>query len=171
MINMDMAQIGILVFSTSAAWLVTRPESWRRWAFIMGLMGQPFWFSTTIANQQWGILVLCIWYTYCWSQGVWFYWVRPLFLGKNPKGPRPRIVCAACKFPSGRVVISIRHSDSFMHDTLSGSPIESQAVQGFVDQFGNFHTREAAWKIAKANSQIIRRVGGDGKRLYSENLY
>lgn len=51
--------------------------------------------------------------------------------------------------------------------------------QGFVDQFGNFLTREEAWIIAEKNDQIKYRVGGDqvikdGKtvgRLFSENLY
>lgn len=45
---------------------------------------------------------------------------------------------------------------------------------GFIDQFGNFHTRTEAWKIAEAAGQIFRRCGGDtvnGGTLYSENLY
>lgn len=46
--------------------------------------------------------------------------------------------------------------------------------EGFIDQHGNFHTRQQAWKIAEANGQIIHRCGGDtanGGTLYSENLY
>jgi hypothetical protein len=43
--------------------------------------------------------------------------------------------------------------------------------QGFIDQHGVFMTREEAWIVAEAACQIIRRVGGDGARLYSENLY
>ena len=52
---------------------------------------------------------------------------------------------------------------------LRDLPIEH--VQGFIDQRGNFLTREEAWIVAEASGQIIRRVGGDGKKLYSENLY
>ena len=48
---------------------------------------------------------------------------------------------------------------------------ESPVIQGFIDQFGQFLTREEAWPIAERNTQIIRRVGGDGIKLYSENLY
>jgi hypothetical protein len=172
MINSDIAQIGILAFSLPAAWIVSRPETWRRWAFILGFLGQPFWFITVTANGQWGILILCIWYTYCWGQGIWFYWVKTWLLGHTFAAVGPRIVCAACMFPSGRIIPSIRHFDDFMFDALRGTyPKEGQAVQGFVDQFGKFYTREEAWNLAKKNRQILRRVGGDGKRLYSENLY
>lgn len=43
--------------------------------------------------------------------------------------------------------------------------------EGFIDQFGNFLTREEAHVIAVKQNQIIRRCGGDESRLYSENLY
>lgn len=43
--------------------------------------------------------------------------------------------------------------------------------QGFINTRGDFLTREQAWVAAEANGQIIRRVGGDGKKLFSENLY
>jgi hypothetical protein len=43
--------------------------------------------------------------------------------------------------------------------------------QGFVDKSGTFKTREEAWSIAEAANQIIRRVGGDNGKLFSENLY
>jgi len=32
-------------------------------------------------------------------------------------------------------------------------------------------TREEAWQVAEAAGQIKYRVGGDGKELFSENLY
>jgi hypothetical protein len=84
----------------------------------------------------------------------------------------PRIVCAACMLPSGRIVVSIRHFDEFMLASIRDTyPEGGQAIQGFVDQFGKFYTREEAWVLAEKNRQILRRVGGDGKKLYSENLY
>jgi hypothetical protein len=46
--------------------------------------------------------------------------------------------------------------------------------EGFIDQFGDFHARTEAWKIAEAAGQILHRCGGDdtdGGTLYSENLY
>jgi hypothetical protein len=43
--------------------------------------------------------------------------------------------------------------------------------QGFIDQRGEFMTREEAHKVATKSGQIIRRCGGDDGRLFSENLY
>jgi hypothetical protein len=43
--------------------------------------------------------------------------------------------------------------------------------QGFVDQYGNFMTREEAWEIAQAAGQIRRPEGGAPGTLYSEHLY
>jgi hypothetical protein len=45
------------------------------------------------------------------------------------------------------------------------------AEQGFVDQIGTFMTREEAWIVAENAGQILYRVGGDGTKLFSENLY
>ena len=43
--------------------------------------------------------------------------------------------------------------------------------QGFVDQRGEFLTREEAHSIALAEDQIRRRCGDDERTLFSENLY
>lgn len=82
-----------------------------------------------------------------------------------------RIVCAALCL--GKTVIcGPRHFDWIMQrQILRDGRDWRKAEQGFVDQRGAFVTREEAWKIAKDGEQIIRRVGGDGKKLYSENLY
>ena len=73
---MSISQIGILIFGCSAVWLVGRKEHWRRWGYVMGLCGQPFWFYTTITAEQWGIVLLCCWYTYSWAQGVYNFWIK-----------------------------------------------------------------------------------------------
>jgi hypothetical protein len=85
-----------------------------------------------------------------------------------------RVVCAAIKL--GDVIVTgPRHYDTIMCNTIKQMDMLSHwtdnAEQGFVDQRGNFLTREEAWIIAEKVGQIIRRVGGDGVRLYSENLY
>lgn len=68
-------QTGIVLFSCLAIWFVGRREDWKRWGYIFGLCSQPFWFITVIKNEQWGILLLTIWYTYSWSQGIYNYWI------------------------------------------------------------------------------------------------
>ncbi len=103
----------------------------------------------------------------------------------------PRIVCAANKCNvTGRILVGARHWDKWMHEQHSIMEANDECssvfisgvvkynleaeTQGFIDQHNNFYTREEAWKIAEANNQIIRRVGGDtrnGGTLYSENLY
>lgn len=70
------SQVAIAVFGASAIWFVGRKEHWKRWGYILGVLGQPFWFYTTIVNEQWGIFALCLFYTYSWLQGVWNYWIN-----------------------------------------------------------------------------------------------
>lgn len=85
-----------------------------------------------------------------------------------------RVVCAAVlSKESGEMVVGPRHFDAVMHRQLSRLPLRAmaEAEQGFIDQRGVFMTREEAWVVAEAAGQIVRRVGGDGRKLFSENLY
>lgn len=89
-----------------------------------------------------------------------------------------RIVCAAIKNSKGRIIVGARHYDGIMHTALNYCTDRadwedhSQIVQGFIDQRGNFLTREEAFIIATENNQIIRKCGSEHTgRLYSENLY
>lgn len=93
-----------------------------------------------------------------------------------------RIVCAANRYVGANetyLLIGARHWDAHMRRMIPYLPksVHPHAVdweQGFIDQHENFLTRTEAWKIAEANGQINRRVGGDerdGGTLYSENLY
>ena len=95
---------------------------------------------------------------------------------ENYKKAKQRVVAAAVKNADGDILVSARHFDMLMRkqlDKTTGVWDESEhpVIQGFIDQFGEFLTREEAWIIAERNGQIIRRVGGDGVKLYSENLY
>jgi hypothetical protein len=76
------------------------------------------------------------------------------------------VVCAALRNVHGTIICGPRHWDSICRGTSKDG-----WEQGFVDQRGVFMTREEAWKVAEAAMQIIRRCGGDGERLFSENLY
>ena len=52
-------QVGILLTGVIAVWLTQhKRESWRRWACILGLLGQPFWFFAAWKAEQWGILAI-----------------------------------------------------------------------------------------------------------------
>ncbi len=84
-----------------------------------------------------------------------------------------RVVCAAIRDESGNIVCGPRHFDHIMQGQLAAFPKGSWnlAEQGFVDQRGEWLTREEALHIALANGQVIRRCGGDDHELFSENLY
>ena len=83
-----------------------------------------------------------------------------------------RVVCAAIRNDHYDVICAPRHWDCLMRAQVACSVgAWSKAEQGFVNQYGDFLTREEAWKVATEAGQIVRRVGGDEGRLFSENLY
>jgi hypothetical protein len=71
-----LSQIGIMIFGASAIWFVGRKEHWRRWGYILGMCGQPFWIYTSIKNEQYGVLVMTLFYLYSWGTGVYNYWIK-----------------------------------------------------------------------------------------------
>lgn len=94
-----------------------------------------------------------------------------------------RIVCAALKHPVYNVIIcGARHHDKVMHSVMGNMDADYNDhiwIQGFINTWGEFLTREEAWLVACENNQIIKYVGNqtsddfgkDGVKLYSENLY
>lgn len=87
-----------------------------------------------------------------------------------------RVVCAAMRMKDGLIVIGVRHFSPDMRATLArlypGKRYHLEVEeQGFINTHGEFLTREQAWVAAEANGQILRRCGGDGEILFSENLY
>jgi len=84
----------------------------------------------------------------------------------------PRIVCAAIRNSEGDVICGARHFDQIMRRQIANTEQEWRtAEQGFIDQRGNFLTRKQAFVVAYDAGQIIRRVGGDDEKLFSENIY
>ena len=91
----------------------------------------------------------------------------------NPQTPEEGSSRPPAPF-SNFIVCGVRHYDLIMHHQLkyyTSLYSTNEVVQGFVDQYGVFLTREEAYLVAKEANQIIRRVGGDEGRLFSENLY
>jgi hypothetical protein len=78
------------------------------------------------------------------------------------------------KMSDSTIICGVRHFDAGMRMVIN-SLYNAQTVkvigQGFVDNKGNYLTREEALVIAKEQGQIIRRCGGDERELFSENLY
>ena len=95
----------------------------------------------------------------------------------NYKQGQRYIVCAANISSDEEVMlIGARHWDGLMHQQADMHPDKNFPIhgQGFIDQYGKWHSRQDAWKIAEEAGQIRRRCGGDdsdGGTLCSENLY
>jgi hypothetical protein len=89
---LSLDQIAIAVSGVIAVWLTQdRRESWRRWAPIFGMLGQPFWFYAAWKAEQWGIFALCALYTYAWARGFWTHWLNPYFRTSQRQGQtKPR---------------------------------------------------------------------------------
>ena len=69
-------QIMIFIFGASGIWFVSRKENWKKWGYIFGLCGQPFWFYSAWTNEQCGIILLTLFYTYSLTQGIYNYWIK-----------------------------------------------------------------------------------------------
>lgn len=70
------AQIAIALLGVTAIWLSQSASArLRRYACLFGLTGQPFWFWSAISAEQWGIVILCCFYTVAWARGVWTHWI------------------------------------------------------------------------------------------------
>jgi hypothetical protein len=89
------------------------------------------------------------------------------------KVPQRRVVCAACIEGEGNLVIAPRHWDEIMHRINKKVGLNPhKAEQGFIDQWGNFMSREEALTVAIAAGQIIKKTGNpNSKELFSEDIY
>ena len=67
----------IVACTCSAIWLLSRPERWMRWGFVVGLIGQPFWLYSTLDSAQWGPFIVSLFFTAAWIKGVReHFWAR-----------------------------------------------------------------------------------------------
>lgn len=71
-----MEQVFIGLFGALAIWLSQQSrEGLKKYAPILGLLAQPFWFYTTWKAQQWGIFGLSFLYAYSWWVGFKSHWI------------------------------------------------------------------------------------------------
>lgn len=69
-------QVMIVLFGVPAMWLICGTGRWKGLGYLLGLMGQPAWFYTVITHEQWGMLLLVIFYTISWIRGVHNYYIK-----------------------------------------------------------------------------------------------
>jgi hypothetical protein len=85
----------------------------------------------------------------------------------------PRRVVSAAMMRDGRIITGARHFDRIMKaqmEATEGLKWWNSCEQGFIDQFGDFMSREVAWVVAVHQKQIFQQCSAPGT-LYSENLY
>lgn len=85
-----------------------------------------------------------------------------------------RVVCAANRHLDTNVlVIGPRHYDETMHKHIAQLGYRHHPMeQGFIDQHGDFLSREEALIVARAANQIRVKSGDpDSDELFSEDLY
>ena len=69
------SQLAIALFGLTAIWLTQSVSAaQRKWAPVLGLCSQPFWFYATFTAEQWGIFVLAVFYTLAWCRGIKNQW-------------------------------------------------------------------------------------------------
>lgn len=75
-VGWDQVVIGILSGSAILLSQDTR-DTWRKYAPILGLLGQPFWMYTSFVHEQPVLFLLSFYYIYAWGLGVKNYWYLP----------------------------------------------------------------------------------------------
>ena len=74
------ANIFLAIVGVSAVWFSqSRDPKKAKWAPVLGLVGQPAWFYTSYVTGNWGIFVLCFFYTAAWGKGLYIHWFEGKF--------------------------------------------------------------------------------------------
>lgn len=60
----------IILTGFGSIWFLQRTETWSRWGFVIGLIGQPFWLYSTLKNGQWDMFLVTIGFGYCQVRGI-----------------------------------------------------------------------------------------------------
>ena len=71
-------QTALAILGPAAIWLSqSRTMQFQRWACIVGLVSQPFWFWSVWSSGQWGVGVVAVVCALAWLKGLWVYWLAP----------------------------------------------------------------------------------------------
>lgn len=68
-------QLFILLFGVPAIWLVgCCNPSVKRWGYVCGMCGQPFWLWTSLQHEQYAIAGMSLLYAAAWTRGLVNHW-------------------------------------------------------------------------------------------------
>lgn len=73
----DWTQYSIFICGVTAMFLAneTKPER-RRWAPVIGLLGQPAWYVMAAEDHRWGLFAVSFLYTAAWARGFYLQWIK-----------------------------------------------------------------------------------------------
>ncbi len=75
---MGIDQIVIMITGVLAAWVnQDRNDQVRRWAGVIGMVGQPFWLCASARAGQWGMFAVSVGYTVAFIRGIFSRLGRP----------------------------------------------------------------------------------------------
>ncbi len=71
----DFVQAMILMLSAITAYLLASGKgSVRRWGYVVGIVGEPFWLYASWVTGQWGVVILALWWTVQYIRGCINNW-------------------------------------------------------------------------------------------------
>ena len=74
----QLVQSALAILGPAAIWLSqSRTVQFQRWACIVGLVSQPFWFWSVWSSGQWGVGVVAVVCALAWLKGLWVHWLAP----------------------------------------------------------------------------------------------
>ena len=74
----QIVQSALAILGPTAIWLSqSRSVRFQRWACIVGLVSQPFWFWSVWSSGQWGVGVVAVVCALAWLKGLWVHWLAP----------------------------------------------------------------------------------------------
>ena len=70
-----MIQFALAFFGLTALWMATGHHlGLRKWAPVVGLVGQPFWIAFAVQARAWGLLALSLAYAGVYVRAAWLQW-------------------------------------------------------------------------------------------------
>ena len=67
----DIAQAYVLITSALAVYCVARTDKWNKWGYVFGLASEPAWMYSAYIADQWGTMLLAVWWSYSWAMGAY----------------------------------------------------------------------------------------------------
>jgi len=127
----QLVQAVIAVMGPAAIWLSqSRSVQVQRWACIVGLASQPFWFWATWESGQWGVFVVSLVCAAAWVKGSWV-----LRLGEKRAGQLQDLIGLAQIFD-----LALQRLHLFTlrrRDAVALAAIDLVALDPFVEGLGH----------------------------------